>query len=647
MKRFFLFIIAFVAVVFDASASTDSSVEFSVEVPLLVGVGERFPIAFKLNAKADGGSFVAPEFDGSLRIIAGPSTSQSSSTSIVNGSITRSQSYVYTYIAIGDSPGKISIAPASVEVDGKRYLTKATVVEVVDQQGQQSSQQQRQSQGQQQQQRAQQQRQNQQIESPESRVAADDLLLRFELSKSDVYKGEAISAKLMLYSRANLSGLENFNMATFNGFWAQDITPSGNPAPERVTLNGKIYERYLLRDYLLYAQQSGELVIDAITLDAVVPVVTQSRHVDPFDAFFGGGSQIHHVTRKLSTRSIKLDVKRLPAGAPASFNGAVGQYRIEKLPMKVTTFSANAAQSLRLRVHGTGNLTFVQAPSVEFPKSFESYSARSTEAVRNSAAGATGYKEFEYPFIARRDGDYTIPAVEFSFFDPRSGSYKSVRTDSFGVVVTQDERSRDSDGAGGGGVVMSGGGSSGIVREGVSLLDSDIRFIKLNKARFSSVGEPWILSWSYYLALAAIFGFFVGVWFFLRRYLDYLKNDVLRRGKQAGRFMAYRLKLAKSAMDRGDEQLFYEEMLRGVWGYMGDKLNIPVSSLTKDYVREELSKRGFDDLASGGFVDIITRCEQMQYSPIARDQMADIYNDALAMLALFEDGFKQKRGGRS
>lgn len=641
MKRLFLFFVAFVAVVFsvrEAMGADSGSVEFNVEVPLLVGVGERFPVAFQLNAKADNGSFVAPQFDGDLRVIAGPSTSQSSSTSVINGEITRSQSFVFTYIVIGDKAGKFSIPSASVEVGGERYSSKPTVIEIVEQQGQ----------GGQSQQRGQ--SQVQQDRSSDGRIAEDDLLLRFELSKSSVYKGEPISAKLMLYSRANLSNIDNFNMATFNGFWAQDITADRIPSPERVTYNGKIYERYLLRDYLLYPQQSGEIVIDPISLDAIVPVVTQSRHVDPFDAFFGGGSHIHNVVKKLSTRSIKLDVKRLPAGAPESFKGAVGQYRIEKLPMKATTFSANAAQSLRIRIHGTGNLSFVQAPTIAFPSSFEAYSVRSTEAIRNSVSGATGYKEFEYPFIARRDGDFVLPAVEFSYFDTRTESYKTVRSDSFGVVVTQDVKMRDSDGGGsasGESVVQRGGG---VVREGVSLLDSDIRFVKLGDVRFTKMGAPWILSWSYFLVVALIFGAFGALWLLLRRYIDYLKNDVLRRGKQAGRFMAFRLKRAKAAMESGQEQLFYEEMLRGVWGYMGDKLNIPVANLTKDYVREELSKRGFDEALSCSFVDIVTRCEEMQYSPIAGDQMADIYGDALSMLAIFEDMFKgvskQKKGGR-
>ncbi len=316
--------------------------------------------------------------------------------------------------------------------------------------------------------------------------------------------------------------------------------------------------------------------------------------------------------------------------------------------MKSTTFSANAAQSLRIRIYGTGNLGFVQAPALTLPSSFEAYSVRSTEALRNGATGATGYKEFEYPFIARRGGDYTLSGIEFSYFDPRSASYKSVRSDSFSVDVTPDEKLRDGGGVGGGdgdGALQRGGSlSSATLREGVSVLDSDIRFIKVGSVKFDGVGAPWILSWSYWVVVALIFAFFVGLWLFLRRYLDYLKNDVLRRGNQAGRFMAFRLKRANAAMESGNQQLFYEEMLQGIWGYMSDKLNIPVATLTKDYVREELFKRGFSDALVGSFVDIVTRCEQMQYSPVGDGDMSDVYEDALRMLALFEDIFKQLKG---
>ncbi len=622
MKRLLLkiiFTIAALGIVISTYAA--EKVEFKANVPLLVTVGEPFPVEFSLNAKPESDSFAAPKFDG-FDVIAGPSISNGTSIQIINGDITRTVSYKYTYILMAQSAGNFTISSASVTVDDAKYRSQSIPVEVV----KESEQLQQQGGGSQGSGRSQTQQSSERAAS--SRIGKDDVMLRMMLSREDVYKGEPFKAVIKLYTRVDIVNNDNLKLPTFNGFWAQDITDSRQQGARRETYNGKVYDTHIVREYLLYPQQSGELKIESAQLDIVAQVVIQGRNIDPF---FGGGHEFYNVRRHLETPEVTLDVKRLPEGAPASFSGAVGKYSIELIPPASTTIKANAASTIKLRVSGKGNLSFVQAPKLELPNSFEQYNVRTTESLRNEADGTSGYKEFEYPFIARAEGDYTIPAITFSYFDPKTKSYTKVSTNPFSMTITVDE---------------SNSGAAQIVRGtskmDVELLGSDIRFIKLGEGRFTSRTEPFILSGLYYMIVMAMVVFVVLLFVVLRRKIKDSKNEALRRGKRASKVAVQRFKSAKKSMDDGDEKSFYKEMLRGLWGYMSDKLNIPVADLTKECVRDELMKRGGSTDVAQAFSTIISRCDEAQYSPMASAEMDEVYGHGLQLVSQIETLFKRK-----
>ncbi|MFI3305276.1 MAG: BatD family protein [Rikenellaceae bacterium] len=599
-----------------------ADVTFKANVPLMVGEGEPFRVEFELNAKPEDGSFEAPNFAG-FNLIAGPSVSTGTSIQIVNGEMSKTVNYTTTYVLIAESAGNFTIPAASVTVDKKRYSTESTPIEVVKEQPRRSTS------GSSAQQQRQQQQQSEQ-ERATSRVGEDDLFLRMTLSNGSVYKGEPIRATVKLYSRVNIVHNENLKMPTFNGFWAQDITDSRAQTASRETYNGKVYDTHVIREYLLYPQQSGELTIDPTQIDITAQVVVQSRNVDPF---FGGGHEFYNVRRHLETSPRTIDVKRLPAGEPASFSGAVGQFSIDMQPIASTTIKANSAATLKVRVSGRGNMTFVQAPKLELPNSFELYNVRTTESIQNEASGAVGYKEFEYPFIARAEGDYTIPAIAFSYFDSTTGAYNEVTTNPFSVTITPDDTAT---------------GDAATVQRGsskmnIEMLGSDIHFIKLGEARFSKRRDPLILSSLYYALLAAIVTLFVLTYVLTRRALKESKNVALKRGKMANKMAVQRFKSAKGYMDSSSEHQFYEEVSRGLWGYMSDKLNIPVSALTKEYVREELSKRGCSSDLVQEFSAIITICDEAQYSQSASSRMNDVYGRALQFVSNIEAFVKRNK----
>ncbi len=598
-----------------------AEVVFKATVPLLVGEGEPFPVEFALNAKPKDGSFSAPAFEG-FNVVAGPSISTGQSIQVVNNKMSRTVNNTYTYILIGESAGNYTIPSAEVIVDGKRYATDPMPIEVVKENTTSSISPSGTSS---------QQEQQQERDSASSRIGASDLFMRMTLSRGSVYKGEPIRALLKLYSRVDIVRNENLKLPSFNGFWAQGINDTRGITASRESYEGRVYDSYVLREYLLYPQQAGELVIEPAQIDIVAQIVVQSRNIDPF---FGGGHNFHNVRRHLETEPIKVDVKRLPSGEPASFSGAVGQFDIELLPMSSSTIETNSASTIKVRVSGGGNITFIQAPKVELPNSFELYNVRTTESINTETSGAVGYKEFEYPFIARAEGDFTIPAIEFSYFNPQNNSYNVVKTNPFSLSVTPDGSSPDS-------ATVQRVSS----KVNIEMLGSDIRFIKLSEGVFSPKRDPLILSPLYYIIVVVILLFSTLLYFILRRMLQESKNVALRRGKMANKMAIQRFKMAKGYMDSGSEHLVYEEMVRGLWGYMSDKLNIPVADLTKEYVREELLKRGCSADLVQEFSSIITICDEAQYSPMASSQMSDLYGRGLEFVSRIEAFVK--RGNKS
>ncbi|MFI3283308.1 MAG: BatD family protein [Rikenellaceae bacterium] len=454
--------------------------------------------------------------------------------------------------------------------------------------------------------------------------------MRTIISRNSLYKGEPLRATIKLYSRVAIAGSEGEKMPSFNGFWAQEIPNNGTRQTQRETYNGKVYETQLLRDYILYPQQSGELVIGAAQMDVVAQVIVQSRNIDPF---FGGGHEVYNVRRHISTPEIKIDVKNLPSGAPASFTGAVGSFDLTEIAPKRDIVS-NSASTLTLRIAGSGNLSFVQSPKVDFPESFEKYNVKTTESINLTMSGGSGYKQFEYPFIPRSQGEYTIPAVEFSYFDPKSESYVVRTTQPFMLSVSADESSSNA----------SGGVSTlqrSISKEDVKVLGRDIRFIKIDSAGLVAVSAPFMLSPAYFTILFVILGLAIFAFIFIRHTIKVSENVVLAKGKKANKVAVQRFKEAKRYMSEHNERAFYEEMMKGLWGYMSDKFNIPIANLTRESVREELTKRGVAAADVKGFVEIITQCDEAQYSPLAAAHMGEIYGEGLKLISNIETQVKR------
>ncbi len=598
------------------SAYAAEKVTFEANSPLTVAVGEAFRVEFALNAKPDEDSFRAPSCEG-FDVLAGPAVSQGSSVQIINGSMTKSVSYTYTFVLLPQAAGNVTVGAAEVKVDGTTYRTRPLPVEIVNEGEGSGARQQSGSH-----------RPDDAQTDAQSQIGKDDILLRAVVSRTSVYKNEPLHVAFKLYTRVPYVNIVPESAPSFNGFWSQDLTDPNAGRVGRETYNGKVYETRVLYDYLLYPQQVGALAIEPVEMTVVAQVVVQSRNADPF---FGSGREVYNVPRKVQSQRAAVTVKPLPTGAPASFSGAVGNFTMDaQFPSE--RIAANSGATVTVKISGTGNLTFVQAPKLPLPTSFEQYNVKTTESINTSSSGISGYRQFEYPFIARAEGTYDLHPDELTFFDPQRMQYVTLKSKPMTLEITPDAR------GGGDAVVMQGRGMS---KEEVKMLGQDIRYIKLKGAQLRSEREPFIFSAAYWILLGGILVVFAMIYVALRRQIRESQNVALVRGKRANKVAVQRFRAARRYMEEQNRHAFYEEMLRALWGYMSDKFNIPVANLTKENVREELHKRGVSSEDSQRFTAIITQCDEAQYSPVESARMGDVYSEGVNLISRIESVIKR------
>ncbi|MFI3286922.1 MAG: BatD family protein [Rikenellaceae bacterium] len=599
---------------FGASAQ---SISFTATSPLSVEEGQRFNIQLTLE-NGQGSDFIAPEFTG-VEVLYGPSVSRGSQTSIVNGVRSQSSQETYTYhVQALSGVGIAKVGSASITVDGTKYTTKPLSISVISggsqgtTQGASSA-----TQNSGQQRPTQQGGTTQQQPTAVQGDSSEDVMLRMVISNTNPYVGEAVSAQLKLYTRVAVTGVNNPKYPSLSGFWTQELQVPQNNSSGRVTIGGKVYESFTLRSWLLYPQKSGKVTIDATSLNATVQIVNQTggRGGSIFDQFFGGGTSRSIVDRSLKTGATTLNVKPLPGGAPVGSSPSVGSFTLSS-KLSDTTMSANSAGSLVLTLKGSGDFPLMDAPSFKLPAEFEQYDTKTTDNLKTSTSGTTGTREWEFPFVARSEGHYTIPSVEFVYFNTKSKTYETLRSPEYSLEVTRDNNS-------------SGGTSlvTGVNREDLKILSRDIHYIKTG-SRADNFSLLIYSSWFFIIILIIITAGVLAL-VYLKK-VTVLKADVRRtKTRKASKVALRRLKAAKREMTAGGRAGFFEEVLRAMLGFVGDKYSIAVSELTKERIESEFSQRGVREEVATDFIALIEECEMARYAPSTGGDMLTIYNRTL------------------
>ena len=450
--------------------------------------------------------------------------------------------------------------------------------------------------------------------------------MRLNLSKTTAVKGEPVTAVLKLYTRADITGFEDFKLPTFNGFWSKETYAPSNLELNRENINGKIYNTAVIRRYMLIPQQEGTIVIEpAETVCQVRVRSSQGRSRSIFDDFF---DSYQTVRKRVVTPTINFQVKPLPSGAPASFGGGVGQFNITAR-FANDSIAANEASSLIVTVSGKGNVTMLSAPKIDFPTDFDVYDVKTTD--RTEANGTGGSKVFEYPFIARSYGDFTIGPIKYSYYDISKGAYVTTQAPEVTIKVSSD-----------GVEVVDGGGVAGGVRQSVRNIGSDIRYIATGGAGLVPKGRFFVTSWPFYAILAAIVALFFILCAIINRRRKMMADVAGTRNRRANKMATERLRRSKGYLQQGLVGAYYEELHKAVMGYVSDKLTMPVSDLSKDNISEALASRGVPQDVTDRLMNIISTCEQARYAPdYTPEQMEYQYRDALETITAIESGVKR------
>lgn len=605
MKRYFAFLI----VTFISVVSFADNVTLNVFAPSTVEEGDKFRVQFTVNTQ-NVSNFQAPDFAG-FEVIYGPSTSTQSSYQIINGHTSQSCSITYTYTVLASRPGTFKISSASIQADGKTVKSNPMSVKVlpIGQGGHSRSS--GTASG----------RQSNVPVTSGANISTDQLFMTATASRTNVYEQEAILLTYKLYTQVGISNIDG-KFPTLDGFQVQEIPLSSNKQAELEQYNGKNYQTVVWCQYVLFPQKSGDLVIPSITYEALVQ---QRKSTFTIEDFFNGSSGIMEIKKKITTPRLTIHVTPLPS-KPAGFSGAVGQFSISSScsPQEVT---ANDAISLRLNVKGTGNMKLINAPKVDFPKDFETYDAKVNDKFSLTKNGLSGSKEFEYLAVPRHAGQYKIPSISFVYFDTESKTYKTLKTEEYTINVKK--------GAGSSSNTMNDYSNQ---QQDVKELDQDIRFIKLGEVSYEKNGESFFGTTEYLMYYLVPFVLFVIALIVGRRQLKENANVAKSRGKKANKMALKRMKNASKLLKSQSQNEFYDEVMRALWGYIADKLNMPQENLNKDNIQSELASRGVSEDVSGAFIKALNDCEFARYAPgDAASNMQSVYDGAIDAISKMED----------
>jgi hypothetical protein len=594
-------------------AKADEPVRFSASAPSSVVVDKPFQLVYSVNAS--GRDLRAPEIN-NFDILAGPFQSHSSSIQIINGRQSSSEADSYTYTLQAQKVGTFTIPSASIIVNGRKYTSNGISIRVLPADSKASSRSQGGVQG------------NSSRGGSSAAITNDNLFIRAEASKTNVYEQEAIVVTYKLYTLVDVVQCSPKKMIDFNGFMKQDIDQPTNKQFSLEHYNGRNYTSVVLFKFLLYPQHAGVLQIDKWNFEAVVQVKNKTAARSIFDDFFDSYT---NVTKSVVAPAIKINVNALPVGKPASYSGTVGHFNMNA-NISSTQVKTNDAVTIKLNIAGSGNMKLIKNPTIKFPDGFEAYDPKVTNNFKTTSSGVSGNKVIEYMFIPRHSGNFQIPSAEFSYFDTQSRSYKTLRTPVYQMQVAK----------GAGGESSTVAASSYVDKEDVKQLSKDIRYIQTDKIVLSKEEEPIfgsVISWLMYLIPLVIS---LILFTFFRKQAKENANISLVKNKKANKVAQKRLRLAQKLLNEGDKDRFYDEVLKATWTYLSDKLSIPVALLTKDNVESELSKHNVEATHINQFTEILNTCEFARYAPNSGQQeMGNLYADTIKAISDLEEIFKK------
>ena len=586
------------------AAWANQPVDFKAQAPAQVISGKPFQLTYTVNQRAK--DLRAPEFV-DFDYIAGPYTSQSSSTSFVNGKRTSTFALTYTYTLMPNKEGTFTIPPATIKVDGEQYTSNGVRITVlppdnVSAPSTNSSSSQGASAG--------------SSEQTTNQASAENIFMRTLVSKTKVHEQEAIAISYKIY----FAGVDvaqftnNTRLPEFKGFLKQDLE-MGEIQAELEHYNGRNYQTAVLYRALLFPQRSGDITIEPAHFEAVLRVQNRAQVRSIFDDFFNSYTTL---IKPLEAPGATIHVEQLPAGKPASFSGGVGQFAISS-KISSTDLQANEAVTLTITIQGTGNMKLLKTPAVDWPEGFETYDPKVVNNFKNSTSGTTGSKVIEYLAIPRAGGVYTIPAIEFAYYDTKEDAYRTLTTTPYTLTIARPAGEENTS------VLV----NNFVNKEDIQQLGTDIRYIVQNPpaallepAKQPSSALPLIYWLCYLLPLSLAVVLFI---VFRKRIQE--NADITRvRYKKANKVAQRRLKTAQQLLRDNNKEAFYEEIERAAWTYLSYRLSIPTAQLNKENISQLLLEKGVSPALVEQVMQLLSQAEFARYAPVDHSAMQEIYD---------------------
>ena len=591
-----------------------SAQQITGRAPSQVAAGEQFRLTYTVNTD-DVKGFRAGNIPEELEVLYGPSSSTQSSWQMANGHVTSSSSVTYTYVMVARKQGTFTIPPAHATVGGKSIHSNELRIkvsgEVQQQGGRQQNRQQSSGTG--------------EVRAAGSAISASDLFIKVSASKQHVREQEPILLTYKVYTLVGLTQLSG-KMPDLKSFYTREVPLPQEKSFRVETLNGRQYRTVTWQQYVMFPQATGKLEIPSITYDGIV--VQQNRSVDPFEAFFNGGSGYVEVKKQIKAPALTIHVEPLPQ-RPADFSGGVGSFSISA-QLDKTDVKANDPVKLRVVVNGVGNMKLLKQPTVKMPKDFDSYDAKVTDNTKLTTNGLEGNIVYDFLAVPRHQGTYEIPPIEYTYFDTRANAYKTLKTEGFTLKVAKGDGTQ---------TVTSFAG-----QEDVKQLNKDIRYIKTGSTRQHAVGDFFFGSTAYWAALAVLLLGFISLFIIFRHRAIENANIMKQRAGKANKVAVKRLKKASQLMRAGKQNEFYDEVLRALWGYVGDKLSMPVDQLSRENISQELEAHGVSAETIRQFIGALDDCEFARYAPgDATGNMNKVYDAAIGAITQIAETMKKGR----
>lgn len=559
-----------------------------------VAVGEEFRIDFTLNG--EGESFNPPNLNG-LRKISGPNQSSSSSMQIINRKISRSKTTTYSYYVTALKEGELTIKEASITSNGKIVRSKAGVMNVT--------------------------KANPKAKTNSYNIAKN-VFVKTSVNKNNIYQGEQIVVSYKLYSKINLTDINISSIPELNGFWKEEVETKSTAKLEFI--DGVRHNVWEISRFILTPQKSGKLNVDPMNINVTVQIKKQRNRRDPFGDPFGMFGSYQNIEEEIQSKNIKINVKDLPEGAPENFNGAVGQFELKSSVDKKTA-DANEAINYKLTLSGNGNIHLIDNIPVNFPANFESYDPQKKDKTFNTKNGIAGKIEFEHLLIPRYKGEYSIDGVSFSYFNPRSKTYKTITTESLVINVLKGENNEN----------------AYVTSE--ELKNSNSKgFISIKETtELSSIDKSSFNQWLF-IALMLI-PLLVVIIYLIFLFIEERKNrnPILRKYRKSLAFAQKRLKKAQKHLENDEKELFFEEIEKSLWSYFSNKFNVDIADLSKETINAFFDKNGVTETVKNNFMAIIEKCEFCRFAPSAleTEDMKVVYEKATAVIIEVEQDLKK------